>query len=148
MARILFLVFLFVPLAEIACFVVIGNAIGLWPTLLGVLVTSVAGSLVLRHQGRALIGQIRDTVARGILPARALADAMMIGIAGALLLTPGYCTDLIGFLLFIPPVRTALYAFLRRRLAVASTAGVSAAGARRPPSPGTIDLEQGDWRRR
>jgi len=148
MGRILFLLFMFIPLIEIAFFVVIGNAIGLWPTLLGVLVTAVAGGLVLRYQGRALIGQIRDTVARGVLPGRELADAMMIGIAGALLLTPGYFSDLLGILLLIPPVRTVLYAFLKRRVVVtAAVGGAATGGGRQPPGPATIDLEQGDWRR-
>ncbi len=147
MGRLLFAVFMIIPLIEIAFFVVIGNAIGLWPTLAGVLVTAVAGSLVLRYQGLALLSEIRGTVARGALPARALADAMMVGIAGVLLLTPGYFTDLLGILLLIPPVRTVIYAFLKSRIQVIAPVppGYGAHG-RRPDD--TIDLDEGDWRRR
>ena len=109
MGRLIFVVFTIVPLIEIACFILIGNAIGLWPTLAGVLVTALVGSMLIRMQGIALIREIRETIGRGQLPTRALADAMMVGIAGALLLAPGYFTDLIGILLLIPPVRTVIY---------------------------------------
>lgn len=150
MGRILFLTFMLVPLIEIAFFVMIGQAIGLWPTLLGVLVTAVAGSLVLRIQGMALFNEIRETMGRGMLPARALADAMLVAIAGVLLLTPGYFTDLLGILLLIPPVRSGIYAVLKSRMRVVST-GYTGRGwqaERRVPESGTIDLDDEDWRRR
>jgi UPF0716 protein FxsA len=148
MGRILFLIFMIVPLIEIAFFVVIGNAIGLWPTLFGVLATAIIGSVVLKIQGQALFGEIRAATARGILPGRALADAMMVGIAGVLLLTPGYFTDLLGILLLIPPVRGAIYGYLKSRIGLAAPLGASSgAGPQRPPR-GTIDLDEGDWRRR
>jgi UPF0716 protein FxsA len=149
LGRLLFVIFMIVPLIEIAFFVVIGNAIGLWPTLAGVLVTAVAGSLVLRYQGMAILADIRATMGRGMLPARQLADGMMVAIAGVLLLTPGYFTDLLGIVLLIPPVRTAIYAFLKDRIKVVTPA---AAGFQRPPSPpggrNTIDLDDRDWRER
>jgi UPF0716 protein FxsA len=148
MGRILFVLFMTVPLIEIAFFVIIGNAIGLWPTLLGVLVTAVAGSLVLRYQGQALFNEIRGTMARGALPARALADAMMVGIAGVLLLTPGYFTDLLGLTLLVPPVRTAIYGFLARRISVVAAPGMGGGGPPPGSGPGTIDLDAEDWRRR
>ena len=149
LGRILFLIFLLVPLIEIAFFVVIGQAIGLWPTLLGVLVTAVAGSLVLRIQGMALFARIRDTMGQGMLPARALADAMMVGMAGVLLLTPGYFTDLLGILLLIPPVRGLIYAFLKRRMQLVSTVGTGYGWSteRRVGDDGTIDLDDDHWRR-
>ena len=146
MGRLLFAVFMIVPLIEIAFFVIIGNAIGLWPTLLGVLLTAVAGSLVLKWQGQALFTEIRATMAQGVLPARALADAMMVGIAGVLLLTPGYFTDLLGILLLIPPVRLAIYAFLKSRIAIVSPAASRYGGDRRSSGPDTIDLDDRDWR--
>lgn len=150
MGRILFLIFMLVPLIEIAFFVVIGQAIGLWPTLLGVLVTAVAGSLVLRIQGTALLKEIRQTMGQGMLPARALADAMLVAIAGVLLLTPGYFTDLLGILLLIPPVRGGIYAVLRSRMSVVSTGygGYGWRAEQRVPDGGTIDLDDEDWRQR
>ena len=149
MGRILFLAFLLIPLIEIACFILIGNAIGLWPTLLGVLVTAVAGSLLLRFQGISIVNDIRATMGRGELPARSLADAMMVGFAGVLLLTPGYFTDLIGLLLLIPPVRTALYAWLRSRVkVVATTSSSSFSYGQRQVEDDTIELDSDEWRPR
>lgn len=140
MGRLIFLVFTVVPLIEIACFILIGNAIGLWPTLAGVLITAVAGSILLRMQGIALYREIRETIGRGRLPTRALGDAMMVGIAGALLLAPGYFTDLIGILLLIPPVRGVIYRFLASRITVVSPRPA------RPAQSGTIDLDDDEWR--
>ena len=157
MGRILFLLFLAVPLVEIAFFVLIGQAIGLWPTLLGVLVTAVLGSVVLRRQGMAVINEIRGSVSRGGLPARALADGMLIGIAGILLLTPGYFTDLIGITLLVPAVRTLIYAQAIKHMTVVTTTsyGGAARGAGNPFSgrpnrveDGTIDLDDDEWRPR
>lgn len=149
MGRLLFLLFLVVPLVEIACFILIGNAIGLWPTLAGVLLTAIIGSLVLRFQGVSVINQIRSTVGRGELPARAIADAMMIGLAGVLLLTPGYFTDLLGILLLIPPVRTALYGWLRSRLTVVATGTAAGYGfTQTHVEEGTIELDSDEWRPR
>ena len=148
MGRILFAVFAIVPLIEIACFVLLGQAVGLWPTLLGVLITALVGAVVLRVQGQALFAEIRATLGQGMLPARALADAMMVGIAGALLLTPGYFTDLLGLLLLVPPVRTAIYAGLRSRFTVIATPSGPAGGGRRRMPDGTIELDDTDWRER
>jgi UPF0716 protein FxsA len=142
MGRLIFVVFTIIPLIEIACFILIGNAIGLWPTLAGVLVTAVVGSILIRMQGIALIREIRETIGQGRLPTRALADGMMVGIAGALLLAPGYFTDLLGILLLIPPVRTAVYRLVASRITVVSP---------RPayqPRPGVVDLDEDNWRPR
>jgi UPF0716 protein FxsA len=147
LGRLLFAIFLIVPLVEIALFILLGNAIGLWPTLLGVLITALVGSVVLRYQGIALFSEIRGAMAQGMLPARALAEAMMVAIAGVLLLTPGYFTDTLGLLLLVPPVRSALYAFLRSRMEVVVSGGPSP-GPRAGAAPDTIDLNAGDWRDR
>lgn len=149
MGRILFAVFLIVPLIEIAFFVVIGNTIGLWPTLAGVLLTAVAGSLILRWQGLQLFNEIRSSMGAGRLPARALADAMMVAVAGVLLLTPGYFSDLLGILLLIPPVRTLIYRTLARRVQVVSTSTASSYGfGPRRVEDDTIELGDDEYRPR
>lgn len=148
MGRILFAIFLVVPLIEIACFVIIGSAIGLWPTLAGVLLMALAGSLILRWQGLALLNEIRSSMGRGQLPARALADAMMVAIAGVLLLLPGYFSDLIGILLLLPPVRTLLYRFLASRVQVVSTRGASYSFDQRRVADDTIELGDDEYRPR
>lgn len=149
MGRILFAVFLIVPLIEIAFFVVIGNTIGLWPTLAGVLLTAVAGSLILRWQGLQLFNEIRSSMGAGRLPARALADAMMVAVAGVLLLTPGYFSDLLGILLLIPPVRTLIYRYLAGRVQVVSTSTTSSYGfGPRRVEDDTIELGDDEYRPR
>lgn len=148
MGRILFAVFLAVPLIEIAFFVVIGNAVGLWPTLAGVLLTAVAGSLILRWQGLSLLNEIRTSMGQGRMPARALADAMMVAVAGLLLLLPGYFSDLIGILLLIPPVRTLLYRLLASRVRVVSTTGQSYGFGQRRVEDDTIELGDDEYRPR
>jgi UPF0716 protein FxsA len=134
--RILFLAFTIIPIVEIAIFLMLGQAIGIWPTLLGILVTAVLGAVLLRVQGMTLLAEIRETIGRGRLPARALADAMLVGIAGVLLLTPGYFTDVLGILLLVPPVRSLIYGYLRRQFTVVTPA----------TGPRTIDLDAGDFR--
>ncbi len=148
MGRLLIVFFMFLPLIEIALFVVIGGAIGLWPTLLGVVVAAVAGALVLRFQGRAFLSEIRGTMAQGTLPGQAIADAMLVGFAGVLLLIPGYFSDLVGILLLIPPVRTLIYGWLKSRITVVSTVSGGYPGASRSSAPRTIELDEGDWRQR
>jgi UPF0716 protein FxsA len=130
--------------------VLIGNAIGLWPTLLGVLLMALAGGLILRWQGLALLDEIRASMGQGRLPARALADAMMVAIAGLLLLLPGYFSDLVGILLLLPPVRTLIYRFLASRVQVVSTTGASYGygfGQRRVEDD-TIELDDDEYRPR
>ncbi|WP_397541656.1 FxsA family protein [Roseovarius salis] len=114
----LFLAFLIVPLIEIALFIQVGGAIGLWPTLGIVVLTAVLGAWLVRAQGAMAIGQLRTSFARLDDPAEPLAHAAMILIAGALLLTPGFFTDAIGFALLMPPVRRAAFGYLRQRVHV------------------------------
>ena len=140
--RILFIVFLAVPLIEIALFVVIGQTIGLVPTLLGVLITAVAGSLLIRWQGMAALRDMRAAMRRGELPARQMGDTMLIGLGGLLLLLPGYFSDLIGIFLLLPWTRELIYRFLARHFRVVE----AKPGSYRPT--GLIDLDDGDWRDR
>lgn len=144
--RLLFAAFFVIPLIEIALFIAIGQAVGLWPTLLGVLATAVIGSFIVRRQGLSLIGEIRRTTAAGALPARQLAEAMMIGVAGALLFTPGYFTDAMGLLLLAPAVRGGLYDYLKRHITIV-TPGPHGPGHGGGGGPDVIDLDDGDWRR-
>ena len=142
MRRLLFLIFMVVPIVEIGLFILIGNALGVVPTLLGVLLTAIAGAVLMRAQGAALLSEIASTLGRGALPGRALADAMMVGIAGVLMLTPGYFTDLLGLLLLLPPVRAVVYRELARRFTIIPAAPTRSGGSR------TIDLDHESWRPR
>lgn len=108
-----------VPLLEIAVFIQVGDAIGLWPTLGLILLTALLGSWQLRAQGLATLTRAREQMDQGVMPARELFDGLCLLIGGALLLTPGFVTDLLGGLLFVPPFRELLRRTLGRRIAAA-----------------------------
>jgi len=114
----LFLAFLAVPLIEIALFIQVGGLIGLWPTLGIVVLTAMLGTWLVRTQGAMAIGRLRSSFSKLDDPTEPLAHGAMILIAGALLLTPGFFTDAVGFALLAPPIRTSLFEFLRKRIKV------------------------------
>jgi len=115
----LFLAFLLVPVIEIALFIQVGGLIGLWSTLLIVILTAVLGAKLVKAQGQMAMGQMRNSFQTLSDPAEPLAHGAMILFAGALLLTPGFFTDAVGFTLLIPKGRVAIYKFLRKRINVA-----------------------------
>ena len=116
----LFLAFLAVPLIEIALFIQIGGAIGLGWTLVIVVLTAVLGTWLVRNQGLMVLSQVRGSFSQMQDPTEPLANGAMILFSGALLLTPGFFTDAVGFALLIPPVRAAIYAFVRSRVTIHS----------------------------
>ena len=105
---ILFVVFLTVPLVEIYLLIQVGGIIGALPTIFLVVFTAVLGALLLRHQGLATLMRAREQMEQGVLPAMPMLEGMALLAAGLLLLTPGFLTDAIGFLLLVPPLRQAL----------------------------------------
>lgn len=114
----LFIAFLTVPLIEIALFIQVGGFIGLWPTLLIVVITAVLGTYLVRSQGQMALNDMRNSFSEMRDPTEPLAHGAMILIAGALLLTPGFFTDAVGFLLLLPPFRAAAYRYMRSRVVV------------------------------
>jgi len=114
---------LIVPIVEIATFIVIGDRIGLWRTLGMIFVTAVVGTFLLRIQGFQLLNRIKEETNSGKIPGRALGDGAMILVAGILLLTPGFVTDAIGFSLFIPFIRSAIWSFIASRITVVMPSG-------------------------
>jgi UPF0716 protein FxsA len=105
---ILFILFVGVPILEIAAFIKIGGWIGLVPTLLGCVVTAVIGAFLVRLQGFGVLRRAQEALARNELPVGEIAHGAFILVAGVLLMTPGYVTDAMGFLLLVPPVRVAI----------------------------------------
>lgn len=110
------LAFIAVPLIEIALFIQVGGAIGLWPTLLIVILTAVLGTIMIRSQGIAALGRLQSSFQNLQDPTEPLAHGAMILFAGALLLTPGFFTDAIGFALLVPQVRSLLFRHLKTRI--------------------------------
>ncbi len=115
----LFIAFLMVPIVEIALFIQVGGAIGLWPTLAIVVLTAFLGTWLVRAQGRMALSQMQSSFSELNDPTEPLAHGAMILVAGALLLTPGFFTDAVGFALLMPPVRMAVLRYLQSRIKVA-----------------------------
>ncbi|SHJ86457.1 UPF0716 protein FxsA [Shimia gijangensis] len=116
----LFLAFVSVPLIEIALFIQVGGAIGLWPTLAVVIITAMIGTYLVRNQGALAMGNLQRSFSELDDPTEPLAHGAMILIAGALLLTPGFFTDAVGFALLMPPIRVAVFKYARSRIRVQS----------------------------
>ncbi|MEZ5911120.1 MAG: FxsA family protein [Paracoccaceae bacterium] len=125
--------FIAVPLIEIALFITVGGWLTLWPTLGLVLLTAVIGTALVRHQGMAVLNDLRRSLHELNDPTAPIANGAMILLAGALLLTPGFLTDAFGFALLVPAVRRAAMRFLARRVQIIEPGGAFGAGK----SPGT-----------
>jgi len=110
----LFVIFVVIPLLEIAVFIQVGSAIGVGTTLFLTFLTAVIGASLLRWQGLETWKKANDSLGRNELPLQEVFDGVCLLIAGATLLTPGFVTDTIGFLLFIPPLRMALFSWIRK----------------------------------
>ncbi len=114
----LFVLFLAVPLIEIALFIQVGNIIGLWWTLGIVILTAFLGMRLIRSQGILAMNDVRSSFGELRDPTEPLAHGAMILFSGALLLTPGFFTDAVGFSLLMPAVRRAVYSYGKSRIKV------------------------------
>ena len=112
----LLLLFIIVPILEIYVLLEVSNTIGLGPTILLVFSTGIAGALLAKSQGIALMLKIQQEIAAGRMPAEELIDGAMVLSGGLLLLTPGLCTDLTGFLLLAPFSRTFIKIRLKKMI--------------------------------
>ena len=133
MAGRLLLLFIIVPLLEIMLLATLGARIGFPATLGIIVVTAILGASLARAQGLRTLQRLREALARGRLPHAEVMDGLMILIAGAVLLTPGFLTDAAGFLLLVPPVR----ARVRQSLEKALKGRIHVIGM--PPSDGQVN---------
>lgn len=117
MAALLALVFLVVPLAELAVILQVGQWLGVANTLLLLVLISVAGAWMAKREGLGVLRRIRQQLELGRVPGAELVDGFLVLFAGALLLTPGFLTDCLALLLLMPPVRAVVRRTLRRRFA-------------------------------
>jgi UPF0716 protein FxsA len=141
----LFLLFLLVPLIEIALFIQVGGWIGLWPTLAIVVATAIAGTLLVRSQGSEALLRLRRSFDELRDPTEPLAHGAMILFSGALLLTPGFFTDTVGFLLLVPQVRAFLLRRIRERIRVHTVGGPGEWEAPRGPARPRDDVIEGEY---
>lgn len=107
MAAVLGLLFLLTPIVEIYVIIQVGQAIGALPTVALLVAESALGAWLVKREGRRAWQALRVAVTSGSLPGRELSDAALVLVGGTLLLTPGFVTDVVGFLLILPVTRPA-----------------------------------------
>jgi len=137
---VLLVALLVVPLLEIAAILAVGRAIGGWPTLLLLLAESALGAWLVRHEGARSWRALTTALSTGRMPSRQLADAALVLVGGTLLLTPGFLTDVVGFVFVLPVTRPfarrALEAVVARRLLGGVLGGVHSGDGPPEPAPG------------
>jgi UPF0716 protein FxsA len=142
----LLLIFIVVPIAELAVIIQVGEAIGVWWTIALLIADSVLGSMLMRSQGRAAWRRFNAALVEGRMPHREVLDGALVIFGGALLLTPGFLSDILGLVLLLPPTRALARTVVARRvlprLVVSGLGGAGGPdGARRRPSPDGADVE-------
>ncbi len=146
MLALLILLLVSVPLVELYVIVQVAGGLGVGQTiLLLLLAVSVVGAWMVRRSGLGVLNQIRTRLERGELPGNELVDGVLILVAGALMLTPGFLTDAVGLVLLFPPTRIAVRSVLVRRYskritAVGWSGGTGAPRGHRRPGP-TLDAD-------
>jgi UPF0716 protein FxsA len=144
----LVLLFIVVPIAELAVIIQVGQVIGVWWTIGLLIADSILGSILMRAQGRAAWQRFNEAVRDGRVPAREVLDGALVIFGGALLLTPGFITDILGIMLLIPPARAVMRHILARRLAhrmVVSVSGPRVRGRQDSDVEGTaVDVDTGN----
>ena len=139
MLPVLLLLFIVVPLLELYVILQVGQAIGVLPTIAILIADSVLGSVLMRSQGRLAWRRFNVAAADGRVPAREAIDGVLVVFGGALLLTPGFVTDVLGLLLLLPMTRPILRRLLVRRFAARMIA--SATIRRGPPRARGWDVD-------
>jgi UPF0716 protein FxsA len=138
---VLLVLFIAVPILELAVILQVGSLIGFWPTVALLIADSIVGSVLMRSQGRAAWRRFNEALAAGRPPAREVLDGVLVIFGGALLLTPGFATDVAGLLLLLPPTRAVVRRLLVRRLAHRVVVAGAGAFAQRRPAGRGFDVE-------
>lgn len=149
MSKFIFLALIAVPIIEIAVFIEVGGRIGALNTVLMIVVTAMIGTWLLRSQGLRTLHRAQESLNHNVFPVSEVFDGLCLLVAGGLLLTPGFVTDIFGFLLFVPSIRRSLREFAWSYLARSGQAGMwtnaenplGPDGNRPGGGPGTIDGE-------
>ena len=137
----LVLLYIVIPIVEIYVNIQVGQAIGpLW-TIALLVVDSIIGSMLMRSQGRAAWRRFNDAIAAGRIPAREVVDGALVIFGGALLLTPGFVTDIFGAAFLLPPTRAAVRTLLVRRFAGRFIVAAPGSARRRPARGPGADVD-------
>ena len=141
-----------VPIAEIAVLISVGGQIGVIATIALILITAIAGVFLLRLQGLQILMQAQEAMAQNRLPLDSVIHGLFLLIAGAFLLTPGFITDALGFLLLVPPLRLLIARWIWARMERSNSAGFvqfEEFSGTRPPGYGAekdgVDVIEGEF---
>ncbi len=145
MGQLLFFLFIAIPIVEIAIIIQVGGWLGVLPTVALIVLTAFAGTLLLRWQGLSTVARARAAIERGAMPVAELVHGLFLLIAGLLLLTPGFATDVLGLLLFIPAVRLAAGGLILHRLIRQHQTRPDAAGSRSGNTTGGTRVIEGEY---
>jgi len=122
---IFFTLFLVIPIIEIYFLIKVGEVIGIFPTILLVISTAVIGAGLLRQQGLSTLARFQQNLSNGKIPAQEMVEGIILAVGGALLMTPGFVTDTMGFLCLLPFSRKFIATNVIKRSSAKFTAGMS-----------------------
>jgi UPF0716 protein FxsA len=144
MFRILFLLFIIIPIIEIALLMQIGAWIGLWPTIAIVIITAWLGAKNVKQQGISTLNSVQTKMAQGQAPSEEIVSGFMLLIAGVLLLTPGFATDIFGLSLLIPAFRKGIVKAFQKNIPTQtfSSSGFEYHSSGEQPVNGVFDQEE------
>lgn len=116
MFRLLFLLFIIIPIIEISVLMQVGAVLGLWPTIAVVIFTAWLGAKYVRQQGLSTLNSVQTKMAQGQMPSDEIVTGLMLLVAGVFLVTPGFVTDIFGLSLLIPAVRNSIVAGVKAQM--------------------------------
>ena len=120
--RSLLIFFILIPLLEMFLLIQVGSLIGALPTIGLVILTATVGLHLIRQQGFTILSRYQQKLASGQMPGNELIEGLMLAFGGALLLTPGFFTDAIGFAMVIPVTRQKIASYMKSRIKIATPA--------------------------
>lgn len=142
--RLPLVLFLLAPLIEIASLIWVGQFIGILATLGLILLSGVLGIVLLRSQGLAILKRLQSETSQGLDPGRELVHGALIVVAAILLIVPGLVSDVLGILMFLPPVRDIVWRYVKPRIVVQS-AGFARGYPQQPRAGNVVDLDADEY---
>lgn len=140
MSAVVLLLVLALPFAEIATFIMVGKAIGLWPTLGLTILAMGVGLMIVKAQGLGHLRDMRSNLKAGQMPIADMLHSLLLVIAGFLFLLPGFLTDILAILLLLPPVRALIGLWMVRNMTI-----VTRGAARSGPATGDSTIIEGEF---
>jgi len=129
MFRLLFVLFIIIPIIEISVLMQVGELLGMWPTIGIVILSAWIGAKYVRQQGLATLQSVQTKMAQGEMPSSEIVTGLMLLVAGVLLVTPGFVTDIFGLSLLVPSVRQAIAMSVQKHIKVNTHSSGHGAGA-------------------